>query len=365
MDSGEPKDGDRRDAKARAAKRRRRGAPRRSGAAGRGGPRLRADLAAAGLGRGASRPVSRGVVVRPVVGRPSRRPHRRRRAVRGAPCWPRSPRSRACGGRRARRRFAASTATRTCRIGRPLLWPIGSPFPATIRRPTRFGSSTGAASPGRSLGSRPPPPRREWPCATRARCVSAPSSSRSAPRSSRGPNATGASRPRSTGAAVRLRRRPRASTPGSIRPPTPASRRSSSTSPLRAGAPEKIVAPEGSILVLRADASAIEARVEGALTPLAGDKAAPRGERADRTALDRSRRRRVHAAARGLAVRDVRHRRDRRRRADDHADRSAPPEFERRVDAPLRARRSLRRGERRGGIFEAGRRRRERRRRAR
>ena len=40
----------------------------------------------------------------------------------------------------------------------------------------------------------------------------------------------------------------------------------------RQGPAQKIVAPEGSILVVRADASAIEARVEGALKPLAGDK---------------------------------------------------------------------------------------------
>ncbi|HYA72282.1 MAG TPA: TIGR02302 family protein, partial [Roseiarcus sp.] len=45
----------------------------------------------------------------------------------------------------------------------------------------------------------------------------------------------------------------------------------------RAGTAEKIVAPVGSILVLRADASAIEARVEGALTPLAGENNAPAG----------------------------------------------------------------------------------------
>jgi len=45
----------------------------------------------------------------------------------------------------------------------------------------------------------------------------------------------------------------------------------------RDGAPEKLVAPEGSILVVRADASAIEARVEGALTPVASDKAAAAG----------------------------------------------------------------------------------------
>ncbi len=43
------------------------------------------------------------------------------------------------------------------------------------------------------------------------------------------------------------------------------------------GAPQKIVAPEDSILVLRADANAIEARVEGALTPLASDKATGAG----------------------------------------------------------------------------------------
>ncbi len=45
----------------------------------------------------------------------------------------------------------------------------------------------------------------------------------------------------------------------------------------KAGAAEKLVAPEGSILVVRAEASAIETRVEGALTPLAGDKAAAGG----------------------------------------------------------------------------------------
>ena len=48
-----------------------------------------------------------------------------------------------------------------------------------------------------------------------------------------------------------------------------------------------------------------------------------RGESADRTPLDRSRRRRVHARAQRLAVRRLRHRGDRRRQADDHADRSA------------------------------------------
>jgi uncharacterized protein (TIGR02302 family) len=42
----------------------------------------------------------------------------------------------------------------------------------------------------------------------------------------------------------------------------------------RIGAAEKIVAPEGSILVVRAEANAIETRIEGALTPLASDKAA-------------------------------------------------------------------------------------------
>ncbi len=45
----------------------------------------------------------------------------------------------------------------------------------------------------------------------------------------------------------------------------------------QAGPAQKLVAPEGSILVVRAEASAIEAQVEGALTPLAGDKAAPAG----------------------------------------------------------------------------------------
>src|SRR5208282_5748899 len=34
-------------------------------------------------------------------------------------------------------------------------------------------------------------------------------------------------------------------------------------------AAERLVAPEGSIVVVRAEASAVEARVEGALTPLA------------------------------------------------------------------------------------------------
>jgi uncharacterized protein (TIGR02302 family) len=42
----------------------------------------------------------------------------------------------------------------------------------------------------------------------------------------------------------------------------------------QAGAAQSLVAPEDSILVVRAEASAIEARVEGALTPLAGGKAA-------------------------------------------------------------------------------------------
>ena len=42
----------------------------------------------------------------------------------------------------------------------------------------------------------------------------------------------------------------------------------------QAGPAQKLVAPEGSILVVRAEAGAVEARVEGALTPLAGDKAA-------------------------------------------------------------------------------------------
>ena len=116
----------------------------------------------------------------------------------------------------------------------------------------------------------------------------------------------------------------------------------------RAGAPEKIVAPEGSILVLRADASAIEARVEGALTPLAGDKNAPagkapierrwtvRGDGAFTLLRDGSPFARfdiagIAAGAPTITLID-------------------PPraEFERRVDAPLRARRPLWRGERRG-----------------
>jgi uncharacterized protein (TIGR02302 family) len=42
----------------------------------------------------------------------------------------------------------------------------------------------------------------------------------------------------------------------------------------QAGPAQKLVAPEGSILVVRAEASAIEAHVEGALTPLAGDQKA-------------------------------------------------------------------------------------------
>lgn len=42
----------------------------------------------------------------------------------------------------------------------------------------------------------------------------------------------------------------------------------------QAGPAQKLVAPEGSILVVRAEASAIEAHVEGALTPLAGDEKA-------------------------------------------------------------------------------------------
>jgi uncharacterized protein (TIGR02302 family) len=42
----------------------------------------------------------------------------------------------------------------------------------------------------------------------------------------------------------------------------------------QAGPAQKLVAPEGSILVVRTEASAIEAHVEGALTPLAGDRKA-------------------------------------------------------------------------------------------
>ncbi len=45
----------------------------------------------------------------------------------------------------------------------------------------------------------------------------------------------------------------------------------------RKEAPEKIVAPEGSILVVRAEAASVETRVEGALAPLAGGQAASAG----------------------------------------------------------------------------------------
>lgn len=48
-------------------------------------------------------------------------------------------------------------------------WPIGSPPPATMRRPTRCGFSTDAGSPSKSNASRPPCPRRGWLGATRAR----------------------------------------------------------------------------------------------------------------------------------------------------------------------------------------------------
>ena len=53
---------------------------------------------------------------------------------------------------------------RTPRIGRPLLWPIGSPPPATMRRPTRCGFSTDAGSPSKSqrIAPAPPAPRMAW-----------------------------------------------------------------------------------------------------------------------------------------------------------------------------------------------------------
>ena len=126
---------------------------------------------------------------------------------------------------------------------------------------------------------------------------------------------------------------------------------------------QKIVTPEGSALVVRADADVFETRVEGAIAPVAGakpaDKSAPAATpppgRAGRKALDDRRRRRGRLPPRRRRARPVRDRGDAARRADRHAARSAARQSQRLADAALFARRPLRRRRRRGRVRQSGR----------
>ena len=72
-----------------------------------------------------------------------------------------------------------------------------------------------------------------------------------------------------------------------------------------AGPAQKLVAPEGSILVVRAEASAIEARVEGALDAARGRQGRSRGERRrPRQRADRARAGRVRGDGAFTLLRD-------------------------------------------------------------
>ena len=224
------------------------GAPRR------GGHRVRARLAAARLGGDACRAVSRRLLVRRLASRAAgganrRRADLRRRARRGAG---------AAGAARAPRRAEIlarldrdsgtphrPAASLSDRLAGPGDDPTAAALWALHRlRLARMIERFRPAAPAPGMAQRDPN-------ALRFAALLAAISRRWSP----GRNVTAVWRRLSIGAAAQARQRRRGSTRGSTRPPTPASRRSSSPSPPREAA-QTIVAPEGSALVVRAEGGA-------------------------------------------------------------------------------------------------------------
>ena len=339
--------------------RRRRGA-RGSGAAGRGGPR-----SSSGFGRRWPGPARSSPLFLAARGSACGSPRRARRA---SPAWrcsprcssPRSPRSRACRRPTRRETLAPSRPRRARRrIGRPPRSPIGSPTPATTRRPSalwrlhrrrlaRAGRRDRAAPPSPRMALRDPRALRfaALMLALVAAIVAGPEryARVAAAFDWRGGSAAAAAArldawidpPAYTGKPpILLDVSPQAG--GDAK-----TRRAGGLDPRRARRGERDRGPRRG----RADA--------------ARERQAPRARRA----------RRSSAAGPFAATATLTLSRDGSPfAAFDIAaiaagtptitlDRSAAREFERLADAPLRARRSLRRRERRGGIRQAGRRRR-------
>ena len=129
---------------------------------------------------------------------------------------------------------------------------------------------------------------------------------------------------------------------------------------------QKIVTPEGSALVVRADPDVFETRVEGAIAPVAAGKPADTSAPAPHAAAGAPTEKRWTIAGDGAVVfrrdgadaRPLRDRGDAARRADRHAARAAARQSQRFADAALFARRPLWNRRRRGRVRQSGRRRR-------
>ena len=304
---------------------------RRAGAPRRGGARLRADLAAAGLERRRSSPCF------------SPRP--------GSACGRAPPRAAASAASRCSPSLSLAALAPLARLRRPTR--AETPRPPRPRRARAASARRLARRPARHGRRRSRPPTALWALhrdrlarqveqirARRPRAAHGVArSARAAIRRPRWRDRRRARRraralrraspPRSTGAAARPRPRPRGSTPGSIRPPTPTSRRSCSTSPPSATRRRKSSRRKARCSWCAPTPSAFETRVEGALrrSPATSRPTSPPPAAAAGAPIERRWTIRGDGAVvfrrDGARARPIRDRGDRRRRADDHADRSA------------------------------------------